>query len=430
MLQWLHEHGFEWYSERAIHCAARAGQLEVLKWLEATCSDQCKYKLPGLEAALNGHFAVVRWMVEDCKSFDAAERSKWLFQAMDAAIETGNWPMLRYLFRHRQQKCATDGINKAIVRGDLEMVKWLHGKGFTCSREVDPMEDAAKHGHLEILRWLYQNLPEESTSEEVMNIAAARNHLHIVQWLHTHRTEGCNETAMVFAANNGHLDMVHWLYANRPEYGANDTNAMTLNCQDAAEQLSLENGFLVTSAMDFAAASGHLEIVKVLHEHQESCSVRAMDLAAAYRNLRVVQWLHTNRPEGCSTNAMDLAAANGHLEVVQWLHANRLEGCTESAVDDAAANGHLPVVCWLLDNRSEGFTDDGLNEAAANGHCEILATLVAACPDFECTFLCAQRAVNEGQFEILEWMEQFGSGHLNRHIPSMLQERAAQLLSA
>ncbi len=29
-----------------------------------------------------------------------------------------------------------------------------------------------------------------------------------------------------------------------------------------------------------------------------------------------------------STQAMDLAAANGHLEVVKWLHENRTEGCT------------------------------------------------------------------------------------------------------
>lgn len=29
-----------------------------------------------------------------------------------------------------------------------------------------------------------------------------------------------------------------------------------------------------------------------------------------------------------STKAMDLAAANGHLDVVKWLHENRTEGCT------------------------------------------------------------------------------------------------------
>lgn len=29
-----------------------------------------------------------------------------------------------------------------------------------------------------------------------------------------------------------------------------------------------------------------------------------------------------------SKNAMDLAAANGHLDVVKWLHENRKEGCT------------------------------------------------------------------------------------------------------
>lgn len=50
----------------------------------------------------------------------------------------------------------------------------------------------------------------------------------------------------------------------------------------------------------------------------------------------------------------DHAAAGGHLETVKWLHENRREGCTRYALTDAAGNGHMETVQWLHRNREEG----------------------------------------------------------------------------
>lgn len=41
-----------------------------------------------------------------------------------------------------------------------------------------------------------------------------------------------------------------------------------------------------------------------------------------------LELLKSDQAKEFSTSAMDLAAANGHLEVVKWLHENRKEGCT------------------------------------------------------------------------------------------------------
>ena len=49
-------------------------------------------------------------------------------------------------------------------------------------------------------------------------------------------------------------------------------------------------------------------------------------------------------------NAMDWAAESGHLEVVKWLHLNRKEGCTISAMNWAVEKGHLAIVEWLQNN--------------------------------------------------------------------------------
>jgi hypothetical protein len=38
---------------------------------------------------------------------------------------------------------------------------------------------------------------------------------------------------------------------------------------------------------------------------------------------------------------LHLCVATGHLHVVKWLHENRKEGCTREALDTAAGNGTL-----------------------------------------------------------------------------------------
>lgn len=53
---------------------------------------------------------------------------------------------------------------------------------------------------------------------------------------------------------------------------------------------------------------------------------------------------------------MDGAAANGHLEVVRWLHNNRLEGCTTKAMEGAALNGHWKLCSGCIGIDGKGAT--------------------------------------------------------------------------
>lgn len=69
----------------------------------------------------------------------------------------------------------------------------------------------------------------------------------------------------------------------------------------------------------------------------------------------VVRWLLRNRQERCAPTRMvfDWAAANGHLEVIKVLHDMQSEGCSARAMNWAAKGGHLETVIWLHDNRAE-----------------------------------------------------------------------------
>lgn len=93
------------------------------------------------------------------------------------------------------------------------------------------------------------------------------------------------------------------------------------------------------SAKRMAAARGHLDVLKWLHEHGDesefhACSheqinfQRVVDTAAADGYFDVVQWFHDNCDVSCTGSVIDGAAKNGYLDVVKWLHEHCREGCT------------------------------------------------------------------------------------------------------
>lgn len=85
---------------------------------------------------------------------------------------------------------------------------------------------------------------------------------------------------------------------------------------------------------------------------------------------------HYHRHEGCSTGAMDVAAASGHLEVVKWLHTHRDEGCTHQALVNASHNGHGHVVKWLVRFQREGDILDAIEAAAQHGNAALVQWLL------------------------------------------------------
>ncbi|KAL2918393.1 hypothetical protein HK105_201793 [Polyrhizophydium stewartii] len=182
------------------------------------------------------------------------------------------------------------------------------------------------------------------------------------------------------AAYSGHLEVLKWLHERMPN-GSWTTEVMetaawrgNFDCVKWLHANRTEG--CSTGAMDQAALNGHLDIVKWLHANRtEGCTTKAMSYAATYGHLSVVKWLHANRTEGCATWGMDGAAESGHLSVVKWLHANRTEGCTTCAMDGAARNGHLAIVKWLHENRTEGCTKDAMSKAAEEGHADIVEWL-------------------------------------------------------
>ncbi|EQC24775.1 hypothetical protein SDRG_17335 [Saprolegnia diclina VS20] len=182
--------------------------------------------------------------------------------------------------------------------------------------------------------------------------------------------------------------------------------------QAAIQAATLENATLALDMLpwlqypalfDDIAGRGFLPLVRSLHERGVNCSTDAMNKAAANGHLEVVRFLHEHRSEGCTTVAMDDAATNGHLEVVQFLHENRTEGCTHLALNFAIVNGRLNVVRFLIEHRTESAWDGCIGRAAGNGHLEVLQYLHSL-GSYRWSNSTVERASAGGHLEIVQFL--------------------------
>eukprot|EP01133_Synstelium_polycarpum_P013428 gene13428-15824_t len=124
-------------SETASICAARAGQIEVIKYL------------------------------------DQLATSKDIFsqRTMKFAARGGKLNVIQYLHYNRTEGCTTDAMDDACSSGYLEVVEYLH------------------------------NTRTEGCSDEAIDEAAASNHVDIVKFLYLNRTEGCTLRAFAYASH-------------------------------------------------------------------------------------------------------------------------------------------------------------------------------------------------------------------------------------
>ncbi|KAF4132039.1 putative ankyrin repeat domain-containing protein [Phytophthora infestans] len=429
LAEWLLSEGADWPTRVNLPLEmAEKGDLPVLQWLLGQEDVSISVGLV-IKAAKNGHYQVVRWLVDRNRAHDRVEVS---FAVHSAAVH-GHLKVAKYLREQESSLPVIEGrqfhaellqrlaglpekrmvpartMTGAARNGHLDVVKWLYSEYGADSvtdllnakkktkNSIFAMDVAAGNGHLEVLQFLHEldrsitvntnSRKRKRRSRQVgptctkraMDKAAGNGFLNVVQWLHGNRQEGCSTSAMDTALSGGHLEMVKWLHNERSE-----------GCTSAA--------------MDGAARNGHLQVIQWLHNNVNGgCTTEALDGAAANGHFAVVKWLHLNRSEGCTTKAMDGAAARGSLDIVKWLHKNREEGCTAAAMALAVRERHLRVAQWLHFNRAEGCSNSALDAAADHAYFDGFLFLHSQCK-MKCTAKTALLTHNHGTPEIHAWI--------------------------
>ena len=184
-VRWLMDQGEEWEKvlldpseRRYVVCekAARAGQLEVLKWARDRGCRWRNRKICAL-AAEGGHLVVLQWL--------RGNSCEWDWRTCARAAEYGHLEVLRWA---RENGCEWNSstCTSAAGGGHLEVLQWARANG--CEWDTDTCQWAAAGGHLKVLRWALENgCPWDGWISA--SVSAEGRHLEVLQWA---RENGCN----------------------------------------------------------------------------------------------------------------------------------------------------------------------------------------------------------------------------------------------
>lgn len=185
-----------------------------------------------------------------------------------------------------------DTGKKAVISGDMDIIKWCHTNGFLFNERV--MTAAASTGRIDVIRFLLGiKCPVQIASIEE---AAAQGDLEIVKLIGRNLSCSINcSRAVSYAARNGHLSVMKYLVVHG--HGICDMTP------------------------GFAALGGHLDILKYI-------------LANGYI---------------MGTNVCYMAAMRGHLDIIKWA---RLEGMSwdQWTIRMASKRKHYEIVEYAIDN--------------------------------------------------------------------------------
>lgn len=204
-------------------------------------------------------------------------------------------------------------------------------------------------------------------------------------------------TVIRFAAARGHLQVVKWLI-----------------------QIDEGNKRRAQSAIEVAAECGHLHIVQALAADGSVDLKQAVYHGALHGQLPVVKWLIETYPEikdmGKTSPFMCAAAKNGHVNIIEFFHSvlPDAKGSICEAFIAAAQGGHIDVMEWLA---SAGEDDDvknvdtlskALYVAALDGHLDAVKWLVGcgARTDDNCVLLSA---VDNGHNDVVKFLLEQGA---------------------
>ncbi|OWZ04452.1 hypothetical protein PHMEG_00023641 [Phytophthora megakarya] len=451
---------------QAVEAAAQRGKREILQLLLTVHENYKKMSMPGalpssekphqvkfwesnalLAAAEGGHGELVMWMYTDVfhgfytqsnqEVMDEVARhgdmetvrrlvsDGWQTPRLDFAAEGGNLAMVQWLLDQKRVVGKQWTLKNAAAKGHIEIVKLLVNENMV-HLDGEAFCDAASNGHLPVVQWMKENNLGWNIAYKAMDLAASNGHLEVVQYLHIewlHEQFGddpsvnlyeagskqhFNTTSMDVAAMNGHLPVIEYLHNVALTMEA--IAAVGSQLAEVVDEMILKKTVptCTLASIQFAAAGGHLDVLKWLYDkYWIEPSVDIMDAAATSGNLEMIKWLHEHAAAKFSTAAMDGAAKEGHLHIVQWLHENISEGCTVKAVDDAATMGYLDVVQWLLENRTEGYSVKALDGATSEDHFDVALLLATKRPDI------GNNVDHEfiGNCHICAWMEEVYPHH-------------------
>ena len=201
--------------------AARNNDLGTLKWLRS-CEPPCEWEEETLTAAAEGgHIGVLEWL-RSCEPPCPWYDSGW---TCSAAARAGQLDALKWLramgcpWAEDGETCAM-----AAEQGRNEVLRWLRARPIPCpyGEWGFTVNEAADNGHLETLKLLRSLDPPcpWNAQGHTCTLAARGGHRDVLAWL---RASGCPWRRSVCrseALTKGHLHVIHWIDRTEDESDA------------------------------------------------------------------------------------------------------------------------------------------------------------------------------------------------------------------
>jgi hypothetical protein len=214
MLEFLRSNGVEIDVRRGCKVASGAGQLEVLKWFGfEKWSSHVGFVADMVNACIEGvHFELLEFFVSNGFKVRCVH-----IRSIERVIMKGNLEMLKFL---RSNGVEFDDVHKccavAAFGGKLHILKWLisvlPGMSFvrTLDFKIRLTESAASGGSVKVLKFLDARGFLSKDAYDACRCAAMNGHLDVLKFLHS---KGCKfdiRGCASCAASRGHTMVKEW----------------------------------------------------------------------------------------------------------------------------------------------------------------------------------------------------------------------------
>lgn len=167
-----------------LDCAAKHGNLAVIRWVTKSFPDMCFTNKALDWAAEFGYLDVVIWLHHNVTFFETCTKD-----AMTMALINGYYEIFFFLHNHRFEGCHPWTIDEMIRTDiDMNMIKIVAIIRKEIKITARTVIEAIKVDNLEIVMWLYENFETEITQSltpetNPLQFAQSQNNQKITAWI-------------------------------------------------------------------------------------------------------------------------------------------------------------------------------------------------------------------------------------------------------
>jgi ankyrin repeat protein len=379
-----------------------------------------------LDAALHGHFAVVKWI---CCNNPASvlERDSYGNNAAILACSRDHNQIVKWLLEplplgggaviSTKGRSDTTVFLTAVKRNNIELVKWFFQRREQNSIETSvhkqlkcdfsTLQLAVSLGHLEMAQYFVEkteiyNSYELVTSGGMVHTAVLHNQLDTLKWLLTAKplgavlspsnVDGNGNTFQHLATTMASDSIIKWAFTHCTNINIHQKTKANNNL---LHLIVLRNDLQLLITLMNTTSFGSSGNIEIRGEHGQTCLL----LAAKCNYVALMQWMLLPRESGgggANINTLDennisvffYAVKNNNLEMLKMLSKHN-GGCNKIVIQGnvnllmvAARHGHEQMMAWMLSqnpdfgNFETGWKDTNgatfLMYLALGGHLKLL----------------------------------------------------------